>query len=465
VLHDGGSLPGSAGYTYDAAGNRTSKTAVQEASPNPVSVTSNYSYDPIYELTQAVVGGTLAESYSYDPVGNRLTSAGSTSFNYNASNELTSTSAATYTYDSNGNTLSKTDTNGTTSYSWDFENRLTSVTLPGTGGTVYFTYDPFGRRIRKVFGSATTIYAYDGGNITEELGGGGNLLAHYTQGPDIDEPMAITGGGGTYFYHADGLGSISSLTDGVGNLAVSYVYDSFGNQTASTGTIANPFQYTAREFDSETGLYYYRARYYDPASGRFLGEDPLSFSGSRTNSYAYGFNSPVNLEDPTGLTPACTKQAVFDCAKKLFNVLGKDYVETLRGKTGKFEGETSDGRSFTLSNDAARFSTDDLTAFRDHGQGIPAGANEVVGLTSNTWHWAVFRWYSGFDYHTSYTANDLYPSRTTTTQWHELGHQLAREVGKVDKNFEDEDVWGGLMEQCVSQRLAELVRQLTKQPH
>ena len=149
MLHNGGALPGSAGYTYDAAGNRLTKTAVQEASPNPVSVTSNYSYDAIYELTQAVVSGTLAESYSYDPVGNRLTSAGPASYNYNASNQLTSSSVATYTYDDNGNTTSKTDSTGTTSYTWDFENRLTSVTLPGTSKTVNFAYDPFGRRLRR----------------------------------------------------------------------------------------------------------------------------------------------------------------------------------------------------------------------------------------------------------------------------------------------------------------------------
>jgi len=81
--------------------------------------------------------------------------------------QLTSTSAATYTYDLNGNNLTKTDTNGTTYYTWDYENRLTSVTLPGTGGTVYFTYDPFGRRVRKVFTGATTIYSYDGDNVVE----------------------------------------------------------------------------------------------------------------------------------------------------------------------------------------------------------------------------------------------------------------------------------------------------------
>jgi RHS repeat-associated protein len=297
VLHNGGALPGSASYTYDAAGNRLTKTAVQEASPNPVSVLSQYSYDNIYELTQALVNGSVAEDYTYDAVGNRLTSAGPTSYNYNPSNELTSTSAATYAYDNNGNTILKTTTAGTTSYTWDFENRLASVTLPGTGGTVNFKYDPFGRRIEKIAPtSGTTVYAYDGDNITEELGGGGNQLAYFTQGPSIDEPLALTGTGGTHFYHPDGVGSITSLTDGSGQLAVSYVYDSFGNLTSSTGTLTNPFQYTAREFDSETGLYYYRARFYDSGTGRFLSVDPVF----HLNAYHYVGNKPTTYVDPSG---------------------------------------------------------------------------------------------------------------------------------------------------------------------
>jgi RHS repeat-associated protein len=328
VLHGGGALPGSTGYTYDAAGNRTSKTAVQEASPNPVSVTSAYSYDPIYELTQAVVGGTLAESYSYDAVGNRLSSAGPTSYNYNTSNQLTSTSAAAYTYDSNGNTLSKTDSTGTTYYTWDFENRLTSVTLPGTGGTVNFIYDPFGRRIEKSGPAGTTVYAYDGDNVVEGLGGGGNLLAHYTQGAGIDEPLAMTGTRGTYFFETDGLSSITSLTDGIGQLASSYVYDSFGNLTTSTGTIANPFQYTAREFDSETSLYYYRARYFDPSAGRFLSEDPIGLQAG-VNFYSYVGNSPIDLVDPSGsyarLNPNSHCAEVFSKALKI-GVCGKDFA-------------------------------------------------------------------------------------------------------------------------------------------
>ena len=143
--------------------------------------------------------------------------------------------------------------------------------------------------------------------MTEELGGAGNLLAYYTQGVGIDEPLAISGAGGTNYYHADGLGSITSLTGGSGQLANSYVYDSFGNLTASTGTVTNPFQYTGREFDSETGLYYYRARYYDPTSGRFLGEDPLRFVGG-INYYAYVRNNPVKLNDPFGLLTPCSEE-------------------------------------------------------------------------------------------------------------------------------------------------------------
>jgi RHS repeat-associated protein len=300
VLHNGGSLPGSTSYTYDAAGNALTKTAVQSGNPNPVSVLSQYSYDPIYELTQAVVNGSGAEGYTYDPVGNRLTSAGPTSYNYNASNELASSSRATYTYDNNGNTISKTTSSGTTNYTWDFENRLTSVTLPGTGGTVKFQYDPFGRRIYKSGPAGTNIYVYDGDNVIQELDGAGPLAAQYTQGLGVDEPLAMYRGLTASYYHADGLGSITSLTDPTAALAASYVYGSFGKLAASTGTLTNPFQYTAREFDSETGLYYYRARYYDPVAGRFLSEDVLKLAGEGTTLYSYVGNSPPNYIDPWG---------------------------------------------------------------------------------------------------------------------------------------------------------------------
>ena len=276
-------------------GNRTSKTNQLPGGP-----AENYTYDPIHQLTQVLQGMTATESYSYDAVGNRLSSLGVSPYTYNASNQLTSTPGATYTYDNNGNTLTKTDANGTTTYVWDFENRLTSVTLPGSGGTVSFTYDPLGRRIRKVAPSGTTIYAYDGANIIEETDSAGAVLARYTQGLGIDEPLAMLRSGTTHYYNADGLGSITSLTDAAGAVAATYTYDSFGKGVASTGVVTNAFRYTSREFDSETGLYFYRARYYDQRSGRFISEDPIAFQAG-VNFYAYVFNNPVTNVDPTGL--------------------------------------------------------------------------------------------------------------------------------------------------------------------
>jgi YD repeat-containing protein len=94
----------------------------------------------------------VSESYSYDGVGNRLSSLGASGYNYNSSNELTSGPGDTYSYDNNGSRVSKVDASGTTSYVWDFENRMSGVTLPGTGGAVSFKYDPFGRRIQKTSG-------------------------------------------------------------------------------------------------------------------------------------------------------------------------------------------------------------------------------------------------------------------------------------------------------------------------
>jgi len=298
VLHKLGSttLDGAV-YTYDNAGNRLTRVDQR------TSTQLNYTNDHIYQLTQVTQGTKhppTVESYTYDLVGNRLSSLGVSPYNYNSSNELTSTPSGNYTYDNNGNR--KADPTGA-QYSWDFENRLTQVILPGTGGTVTFKYDPFGRRVQKSFTqnstTTTTDYLYDGLNILETMNQAGTVLARYTDSLSIDEPLSELISGTTSYYEQDGLGSISSLSNSVGALANTYTYDSYGKLTASTGTIANPFQYTGREFDPETGLRYYRARYYDPSVGRFLSEDPIGFR-TGLNFYAYTRNNPALLADPFG---------------------------------------------------------------------------------------------------------------------------------------------------------------------
>jgi RHS repeat-associated protein len=167
-------------------------------------------------------------------------------------------------------------------------------------GTVTFKYDPMGRRIYKSSSAGTSIFAYDGADLVEETNSSGAVVARYQQGENIDEPLAILRSGATSYYHADGLGSVTSLSSTAGTLAQTYTFDSFGNQTASSGSLTNPFRYTGREFDSETNLYYYRARYVDSNTGRFLSEDPTRFDAG-VNFYAYVWDSPVNGNDPSGL--------------------------------------------------------------------------------------------------------------------------------------------------------------------
>jgi len=183
--------------------------------------------------------------------------------------------------------------------------------LPGTGGTVTFKYDGFGRRIQKALtqGSTTTTtnYLYDGSNSIADVDQNGNVLARYEQTANIDEPLAELRGGTTSYYQADGLGSVTSLTSSAGALGNTYTYDSFGNLTTSTGSITNRFQYTGREFDSETGIYYYRARYFDSNLGRFIGEDFLRLGDAR-NFYIYAINSPILYFDPYGLCPWQVRQ-------------------------------------------------------------------------------------------------------------------------------------------------------------
>ena len=145
----------------------------------------------------------------------------------------------------------------------------------------------------------------------------GNVLARYTQsshdtvGRVLDQPLAQLRSGTTSYYLQDGLGSISSLSSSTGTLSNTYTYDSFGRSAASTGTLTNPFQYTAREFDPETGIYDYRARYYDPTVGRFLSEDPIKFKGG-LDFYGYVRNDPVSRIDPTGRIHQAWGESPFD---------------------------------------------------------------------------------------------------------------------------------------------------------
>jgi RHS repeat-associated protein len=158
-----------------------------------------------------------------------------------------------------------------------------------------------------------TRYLYNGSDPIAEYDGSGALQAKYLHGPGLGEPLAMVRGSNVYWYHGDGLGSVTEVTDGTETLIEQYLYDSFGNLDIYDGSgnplsqtaIGNPFTYIGQEYDYESGLYYLRARYYSPEQGRFLARDPLEIAddllSSSSNTYAYAANSPLSQKDPFGL--------------------------------------------------------------------------------------------------------------------------------------------------------------------
>ena len=195
----------------------------------------------------------------------------------------------------NGNLTS----DGTSTYTWDVRNRLAAITGPVPAS---FVYDATGRRARKTINGTVTDFLYDGVNSIQEVSGAG--AASLLTGLGIDEYFARADTSEASALLTDALGSMVAQTDPSGAVQTQYTYEPFG-QTSTTGAASsNPFQYTGRENDGPTGLYYYRARYYLPVLARFLSEDPLTCERRRAmNLYAYVANNPANLTDPSGLAP------------------------------------------------------------------------------------------------------------------------------------------------------------------
>ena len=143
---------------------------------------------------------------------------------------------------------------------------------------------------------------YDGEDLIIEMNDNDSIIASYTFGPGIDQPFMMNRNNNNYYYLADGLGSITGITDSIGNVLQEYKYSVFGEIVEQTAdSIENSFTFTGRELESETGLYYYRKRYYNPKMGRFISEDPARLGGWDQNFYRYVWNDPLNWIDPFGL--------------------------------------------------------------------------------------------------------------------------------------------------------------------
>ena len=289
---------------YDDANRRTSLTL-----PNGIFVT--YGYDNANQLTSLVYtqgnGTALGNlTYNYDVAGHITGQGGSLAFNqlptpttqpssFDDNNRQTSFNGATLSYDANGNLTS----DGVNSFVWNARNQLVQIQQGGSP-QLSFTYDALGRRISKTVGTTTpTQYLYDGDNAVQEAQG--TAVNPILTGVGIDERFARNDVTGRTYFLTDLLGSTIGLANGAGEVKQRYAYDPYGNATQTdTGTgYTNPYQYTGREADT-AGLYYYRARYYSPGMGRFIGEDPIGFGGGQLNFYAYVDGSPLIFRDPEG---------------------------------------------------------------------------------------------------------------------------------------------------------------------
>lgn len=290
------------GFSYDAANRRIELTL-------PNGVTTTYDYDAASDLTglnyadaNGSVLGNIA--YTYNTAGQRSGESGSLASNVrppatttpatvDLNDRLTSWNGQTYTYDADGNLTG----NGTDTYVWNARNQLTAI-KQGSTTIASFSYDPLGRRVGTDFNGNAASYLYDGLNAVQETHGG--TATSILTGLAVDERFARTDLSGRTDFLSDALNSTMALTNNAGAIVEQYSYDPYGATTASMSGFDNPYQYTGRENDGD-GLYYYRARYYAPAMGRFISEDPLGFGGGGENFYGYVLQDPINFNDPFGL--------------------------------------------------------------------------------------------------------------------------------------------------------------------
>jgi RHS repeat-associated protein len=294
--------------TMDAVGNPT--TVVRSGA---VASTTTYGYDADDRLTSVCFqagscpgGSDPFIRWTYDAVGNRLTEArptGTTNYTYNNADQMTQAGSTAYTYDQNGNQK----TAGTKTFSYDLANRLISNTSGST--TTTYTYDGDGNRLQASTGSQAskkTNYLWDSNNdlpqMALERDGNNALLRRYVYGA---RRIFMTTGGSNYYYHYDNLGSVANLTNASGASMWTEQYEPFGSirtETKNNNSAPANFMKFTGEYQDPTGLYYLRARQYDPTLGRFAQIDPAvpERTAPYISTYLYVGDRPTVLVDPSG---------------------------------------------------------------------------------------------------------------------------------------------------------------------
>ncbi len=292
-------------YTYTGAGDLLTLNHDTNLGAN----------DPHYTFTYTAAHELLTEANSDTDYVWQPSVGAATTYTANNLNEYATVNGTTYGYDGKGNLAS----DGTWSFLYDAENRLLTANKTA-GGTVAaaYGYDPLGRRNKKSGTGVTAgFYLNDGDDEVVDYDSGKTAVALYVPGPAIDEPIAMVTphsdgqGGWTFtheYFHTNHQGSVIAMSGDTGALAEGpFLYDPYGNclkgATACSAVAGSePFKFTGRRLDPETGCYYYRARYYcadDKRGGRFLQTDPVGYTAD-LNLYTYVGNDPIDRTDPTG---------------------------------------------------------------------------------------------------------------------------------------------------------------------
>jgi RHS repeat-associated protein len=262
--------------------------------------TRHYTYDLAGRVAECRgQSARLTESFSYDASGNRVRAGDSAEFD--ALNQISRTGGSRMAYDERGNLIALSDERGATRYHFNGQNLLTRVEL-FDGRRIEYTYDAFARRIAKRCGDEVTRYIWAGDQLlSERVDQAGKIEQRdYLFEPDTFTPLAQRVDGVVYQCHPDHRGMPRLLTDPTGNIAWSGAMSVFGSAVEMVRKVRQPYRLPGQYHDEETGLYYNRARYYNPRLGRYHSRDPLDLIGG-WNWYAYAENDPVNGNDPLGL--------------------------------------------------------------------------------------------------------------------------------------------------------------------
>jgi len=287
----------------------------------------NLTYDSALRLTSESyynVGGVLQEkiSYTYDASGKRTTkvdSNGSHNYNYDAGYQLKSineqSETENYNHDTNGRVSNISRDAGDWDLKYDSFDHLTGAKNQTTGDEIKYQYDASGRRVGAINGTETRKFlvapAMGTGLESTELisSANGNLLANYVYAGS-SPIMRLDESGNPVYYLTDAMGSVIGLTDSTGASIGNFVYDGFGNiRNASgsgvdTGNLEGDFRFQGQWLESDTGLYYFRARDYDAPTGTFLSRDPVDIVDTAPESfhpYQFAYNNPYVYSDPTGM--------------------------------------------------------------------------------------------------------------------------------------------------------------------